>query len=365
MNKKISVLIPDGEDDRALIVVRSLAYSKNVRIYVISSEYKSVHLSVHSHFIKINTNSDVERLNRIFEVSKKKDIKILLPIGQKGIQFIHSNYPLLKDNFKIPPIPGRNEFDIARNKWSLNEFCRNNKLSYLKSFLVKNHRYNKSDFNEFEGSVLLKPALGEGGLGIVFFRDVSDLVENLNKKADFYANNGYIVQEYIDGEVISFSALCENGEMLAYTIHHPAQNNNRSFVFAKIFEFIENDKAFEFSRDLLMKLRWNGMANMDLIMNSEGVLYILDFNPRYYGTLLGATVSGVNYPYLACLKSLEKPISPQSYRKIIFGIYNGKEMLTWLSGRKQEGSIPFKYTNLNFIWKDPLPALMLNFKKLS
>lgn len=364
MNDKISVLIPDGEDDRALIVVRSLAYSKKVKILVVSSEFKSVHLSVHSKFFKIKDGSNKTRLKKIDELSKKRQIDVLLPIGQKGIQFIHSNYSVLKVKFQIPPVPGKNEFDIVRNKWLLNEFCKDNNLAYLKSFLVQDTYYKESDLSDFKNSVLLKPSLGEGGLGIHFIKNINELLEELNKNKSFFANKGYIVQEYIDGEVISYSALCENGEILAHTIHHPAGGNNRSFVFAKIFEFIENDSAFKFAKSLLMKLKWNGMANMDLIMNREGVLYILDFNPRYYGTLLGATISGVNYPYLACLKALGRSFIPPEYQKIVFGIYNGKEMLSWWKGRKQADSVPFKHTNLNFVLKDPVPALRLNLKKI-
>lgn len=363
MRNKISVLIPDGEDDRALIVVRSLAYSKNVKIYVISSEYKSVHLSIHCHFIKIKSNSDDDRLKQIIETTNRKKVNVLLPIGQKGIQFIHSNFLFLKEFFRIPPVPGRNEFDTVRNKWSLNEYCRENSISFLKSVLVKKRMYKKSDLSDFSGPVLLKPFLGEGGLGIHFFKNIVALLEELNLHIEYYASNGYVIQEYIEGKVVSFSAFCQSGEMLAYTIHQPAGKNNRSLVFAKIIEFVENDKVFKFAKDFLLKLKWDGMANMDLILNREGSLYVLDFNPRYFGTMLGTTVSGVNYPYLACLKAMNIPFSSPDYKKIVFGIYNGREMLTWLKDKKSVDSVPFKHTNLRFILKDPAPAIILGLKQ--
>ena len=367
MKKKIAVLIPDGEDDRALIVVRSLAYSKQIVTHILSSEYKSVHLSFFCYFHKLNKTevSDESRLKRLVEISSKHKIEVLLPIGQKGVEFVISNYDYLKSKFKIPPLPAKSVFDIVKDKWTLNKFCMENDLSGLESILIQDIDYKPANLSVFLGPVLLKPKFGEGGLGIKYFESGSILLNELNEKHKFLAGKGYIAQEYIDGEVISFSAYCLDGKVLAHTIHHPAKGHLRSFVFAKVIEFIENEEVLKYGQVLLSKLNWSGIANMDLIRSNENnKIYILDFNPRYFGTMLGTTVSGINYPLLACLKAMGVSFSKPEYEKIIFGTYNGKEIFAWLKDRKKKKPVPFKHTNLPFLLKDPIPGLALNLKKI-
>jgi len=306
---------------------------------------------------------DKARLNRLVEISKKYNIDVLLPIGQKGIEFVSSNYDFLKSKFKIPPLPAKNVFNIVKDKWNLNKYCIENDLPGLESVLIRDVDYKSVDLSAFLGPVLLKPKFGEGGLGIKYFESGSVLLKELNEKHKFLADKGYIAQEYIDGEVISFSAYCLNGEVLAHTIHHPAKGHLRSFVFAKIIEFIENEDVLKYGQDLLSKLNWNGIANMDFIVsNYSSEIYILDFNPRFFGTMLGTTVSGVNYPLLACLIAIGVSFPRPEYENIIFGTYNGKEILTWLKYRNKNKPIPFKNTNLPFLLKDPVPGLAINLK---
>jgi hypothetical protein len=45
-------------------------------------------------------------------------------------------------------------------------------------------------------------------------------------------------------------------------------------------------------------MRWHGPCQADFIVDSEGTPYLIDINPRLWGSLTQAIASGVDFPYL-------------------------------------------------------------------
>ena len=367
MKSKISILIPDGEDDRALIVVRSLACSVNAKIHVLSAIKKSVHLSRYCkfHLIPLSENNMSGRMERIIELANKYNIEVLLPIGIQGLKFIYPNYELLKTHFSIPPIPDIEKFNIVKDKWNLNEFCKEKGFPFLKTAIIQKKQYEIEELDRLPSKLILKIRDGEGGIGIKYFESHDLLLHELNFNNEFLADNDYMIQEYIDGDVISFNAICQGGKILVSSVHQPAIKNSNSFTFARVIELIENEDVSEICKRLLLALEWNGMANIDLIYSKEKEeLYFIDFNPRFFGTMLGLTRGGVNYPYLTCLLAINKTIAQPEYRKIVFAILNTKQIIPWLKGKDGFKGVPFKHTNYSFVIDDPKPAIVIGLKGL-
>lgn len=353
--RKVSVLIPDGDDDRALIVVRSLAYSKQVEIHVLSPKNRNVFFSRHCKAHELLSDNDTSkiRFDRVKEISEKNSIEVLLPIGEIGIRFVQKYRDHLNDMFRIPPVPGVNVLNTVSDKWLLNEFLRKKSYPFVKSIPLKDKLNGETSDTLFP--VLLKPRIGAGGIGIHYVESRDVLLKKLESSG---LRSGYIIQEYMQGTNIDLSVLCSNGEILAYTIQKPLFRVKNSFEFSKSIEFINNTKLLNFGTEILSDLKWSGIAHIDFIYNEKkDQFFLIDFNPRYWGTLTGSVLAGVNFPFLACRLALDESFTRPEYRESKYAIIKQKDLLHWILKKKNFSSIPFSSTNLKFVLKDPLPSL--------
>ena len=359
---KISALIPDGEDLGTLRVVRSLAHSKKVNVHVLSvgQTLRGIHCSRHCKSYKLRSprSNDDARLEQILQISRRVHIDVLLPVSEEGVIFVASNQRLLNEHFHIPPIPDHKTLKIASDKWSLNEFAHQRDLPTPKSILFQNPKGIDSLSSSFSNPVLLKPRIGGGGKGIQRFDTASQLLNALEQQSEALFQNGYLIQEFISGSEVDLSVLCQDGKILAYTIQRPVLKAANSFSYGKVVEFIKHGEIFEIGQRLLSALNWNGVAHIDFICDEKNErIFILDFNPRYWGTLFGSTVSGVNFPYLTCLAARGVSFPIPQYKNIVFAIVRRKEILSWMFGRKHFKGISLGHTNLRFVMRDPFPSI--------
>jgi len=95
-------------------------------------------------------------------------------------------------------------------------------------------------------------------------------------------------------------------------------------------------------------------------------------NPRYWGSLVGSLVAGINFPYLACLISMKIDFPKPEYRFIRYsrvGVSLSKNPLVKLFTKKdikEENAIrKSSTTGLPFLLRDPLPEVQKEFIKLS
>jgi predicted ATP-grasp superfamily ATP-dependent carboligase len=125
-------------------------------------------------------------------------------------------------------------------------------------------------------------------------------------------------------------------------------------------QFIEQPQVLENGRKLLSALEWSGVAHIDMRYDeTDGQFKIVDVNARYWGSLLGSFVVGVNFPYLACLVALEIPFPMPQYRsgKYMHTTTAVKEMILKLLGKSRLSRFAFSETGLRFFVTDPLPEV--------
>jgi len=210
---------------------------------------------------------------------------------------------------------------------------------------------------------LLKPTQKSGGEGIKCFDNVSSLLlfcrNNLKQEE-------YIVQSYIKGYDIDFSALCRNGEILANTISK-GTNIKHSFSHGPVFDFIRDSGIYNFAKDFINKLNWSGVINIDLRYDEENKQSkVLEVNPRYGRTLICSYYSGVNFPYLACLSSLNiefKKIEGKPMRFVFAKEAIKIKTKKLIIGKRD--NLYYDSSNIKMRLKDPLPKLIEKINLIS
>ncbi len=356
--KKFSVLIPDGENPRTILVVRSLGFSGKVDIHILStmSGKSKVSRYCKSFIIQSHSQSNDAKLEKLLEISRSIPIDILLPIGEEGTKFVASNHEYLSKLFRIAPIPDLGSLETAMDKWLTYEFAKQKNLPMPKSILIPSRTEIESLLTSFSGPVLLKPRIGGGGYGIEYFESPRKLLIALQSHEKSPTKDRYLVQEHMSGSNLDLSALCQDGQILAYTIQRPYNTSVKSFSYARTIEFLNDNQVYEISKRLLSGLNWTGVAHIDFLYEpADDRLTLLEINPRFWGTLLGSTIAGINFPYLACLVALGNSFSLPKYENLVFAHLDIKEALLWMFGNKQLKNLPLKHTNLKFVLRDLIP----------
>jgi predicted ATP-grasp superfamily ATP-dependent carboligase len=64
------------------------------------------------------------------------------------------------------------------------------------------------------------------------------------------------------------------------------------------------------ARRLLEHLAWHGPCQADFIVDREGRPYLIDINPRLWGSLTQAIASGVDFPHLIYQLALRGDVEP-------------------------------------------------------
>jgi len=361
---KFSVLIPDGENEHALWVARSLAHSRQARLHVLSSKrWMPVRLSRHCRLYKFSSSGAdyARRLNALADIAQRVHIDVILPVSEEGTLFAATEREALSRLASLPPIPEPETLQIAKNKWQLNQFACQHNLPVPEAILVTPDLAFGQRVFTLEYPVLLKPTTLTDGQGIRRFDTPSELLGFLKSQEEEMFQAKYLVQTYVPGSDVGLSVLCQEGEILAFTIQRGIISAAHRFGPLMAMQFINQGDVLDIGQRLVSALRWSGVAHIDFRHDSrDGQAKIIEMNARYWGSLLGSLVAGVNFPYLACLAaqgvSFVRP--GYQYSKYAYTTTVIKEGLLSLLGKNSLSGFAFRETGLKFFLADPLPEVV-------
>jgi predicted ATP-grasp superfamily ATP-dependent carboligase len=368
LKQSFSVLIPDGESEFALFAAHCLAQHPNVQIFVLCEKaWSPIRFSRLCRTLthKLSTLDDEAVLQLLADIVHKHRINVLLPTGIPGISFTIANRDALSEFVAVPPLPDRKSFEIANNKWLLSQFLEEHGLPGPKTILLTESILEKG-LQQLEYPLLLKPISAWGGDGVDRFENSTSLRQHLESQ-DFEKLFGhFILQAFLPGRVVGFNVLSLQGNILATTMQQGIIPNTHKFAAAGAIEFIKDVRFFEASRQLFSALSWSGYTNVDTLCDlRDNKINILDVNPRFWGSLRGSLVAGVNFPYLACLVALQIAFPPPDYDLAHY--YHAKtalrESLFRGRGKSSEHRIAFQETGLRFLLLDPLAETMRAFQQ--
>jgi len=165
-----------------------------------------------------------------------------------------------------------------------------------------------------------------------------------------------IAQSVVPGYDIDCSLLCREGEILAHTIQRGFLPRSGTYQPQAGIQFIDDDEILNSTTTLVRAARFSGVAHLDFRRDErDGRARLVDVNIRFWGSLLGSLLMGVNFPYLACQSALGLPFDYPEYRRgryIDFGAVV-KQTARSLTLRPYQ-RFKFGETGLKYILRDPL-----------
>ena len=293
--------------------------------------------------------------------------EVLLPVHEET--FLISKYQ--KEISKITKIivPEYNKILTAHNKDKWTNIALKLNIPVPKSYDIKNIKKNIQDINDIKFPILIKPKQGGGAWGILEVKKKEQLISILNQH-DFFARpwNRFFIQEKIIGHVQCVAMLFRYGEFRAKVAYKQLRDYPFSGGQATLRISNKHELAEKYLKEMLSELQWHGVCQADFIIDKNtNIPYMIDINPRFWGSLVQGIASGIDFPYLMYKMALEGDVKPiHGFKTGVVTRWIGGDIRTFYgyirsSKNKKRGIYEYifprmgKITYDDFKLKDPLP----------
>jgi predicted ATP-grasp superfamily ATP-dependent carboligase len=147
---------------------------------------------------------------------------------------------------------------------------------------------------------VIKPRISSGSFGIAYVKKREDLIPFYQRVHTRYPFP--LIQEWIPdgGDTFGISALFDEASRVKAAFVHkklrmyPVQGGPST-----LREGIEHPQVMELGLSLLKSLNWVGVAMVEFKVDPrDGIPKLMEINPRFWGSLHLAIISGVDFPYL-------------------------------------------------------------------
>jgi predicted ATP-grasp superfamily ATP-dependent carboligase len=222
---------------------------------------------------------------------------------------------------KVVPNPGKQLFDSIFDKGYLADKCEEYGIPIPKTSRPENINEALDLQDQLTYPVLLKPKRSEGGIGIKRV----DHMHKLEKTLREYSSMP-VIQDFIEGEDLELTILCDNGQPVAGNAYKSLRNDPLPYGPPVACQTIRDEALMDLGVNFLQKIHYNGVAHLDFRRDRrDGQAKLLDFNPRLAGTNDASINSGIDFAYLLYKMALKKSVKP------IFDYEVGNEY-RWITG---------------------------------
>jgi predicted ATP-grasp superfamily ATP-dependent carboligase len=367
------VLVTDGHWRKTLAVVRSLG-QKGVRVTV--GERTALNTSFFSRYCSRRIVYPSPRrfpdqfMEFLLKEIRENRYDCLFPMEEETLLLmaryrteISSHAPLL--------IPDLKQIEFVRDKGSLIRFAEDHGIPAPKTFYPSASKALQDlalPIDSIPIPAVIKPRISSGSFGIVYVTKREDLLPSYQRVHTRYPFP--LIQEWIPdgGGTFGFSALFDEGsDMKAAFIHkklrmYPVQGGPST-----LREGVDHPRIMDCGIALLKALHWTGIAMAEFKVDPrDGIPKLMEVNPRFWGSLHLAIVSGVDFPWLMLKMALGESFPPilqyqvnKQCRWLLFG-----DILHFIKNPRRFHLKPsfFRFFDPNtsddiFSMKDPLPIL--------
>ncbi len=300
------VLILDANQRSALAATRSLgvkglevvAADETTRTLAGSSKYCKETFEYPSPY-----EYQEEFLRTVRDESNRRDIQVIFPMTEI------STYLVLKHRDELKgiaiPFPPIESFDLLRDKSRLFELAHKLSVPVPGTHVVKTGTEISKITSRLKFPVVIKPycsrILLDGrwmATSVQYARSVSEL-ESTFKRIEYLNRCPFLIQEYIQGEGRGIFALYDQGKPILFFAHRRLREKPPSGGVSVLSESIQVDPPLrEIAQKILDHVKWHGVAMVEFKVTAEGTPYLIEVNPRFWGSLQLAIDAGVDFPFL-------------------------------------------------------------------
>ncbi|MBE3128285.1 MAG: ATP-grasp domain-containing protein [Actinobacteria bacterium] len=281
------VLITSGSDKHSIAIQKYLKLSIS-DIYLIVQDDSKVN------FCKLYGYADTIKKCSVEEALVANDFDMVIPVGGKDI------LPTLKYAKEKAILPSEESLRKCFDKYSTIQLAKDCGIPVPFSIHIKSlEEIGKVD-EIVKFPCVIKPSCEIEAKFVFYANNQEELNSHLEKSFRILGENskyGVIVQEYISGIGAGFFALYDKGTPVRIFMHQRLREWPISGGASTAAKAFYSDKLKKYGLTLLNTLNWNGVAMIEFKYNyDEEEFYLMEINPKFWGSLELALRAGVNFP---------------------------------------------------------------------
>ncbi len=306
--------VTDGQWRKTLAVVRSLGkkgievtVGENIRLATsLFSKYATKRVVYPSPGTKPDAFIDY-----LLDELKQVSYDVLFPMEEETLLLVAKNQKKISELTYLL-IPDYEKIEFARNKKNIIKRARELDIPCPKTWFIEDINEVEKIAGEIQYPAVIKPQVSFGSYGIKRAGNKEELISKYKEVHKIYPLP--LIQESIPrkGEAFGVSALFNrDSELRAVFVHKRLREYPVTGGPSTLRESVRNLKVQELGLRLLKALNWVGVAMVEFKVNPrDGKPKLMEVNPRFWGSLQLAILSGVDFPYLIYRMAKEGDIEP-------------------------------------------------------
>ncbi|WP_406657764.1 ATP-grasp domain-containing protein [Methanolobus sp. ZRKC2] len=300
----MNVLITNANSSKALTVTRSLG-SKGID--VVSSDTNKYAISFFSkytknHFLTASPKAEPDiYMKQILSFIQKKNIDVMMPINSVDT-LLTSKYKYKLEQYTKYPFEDYSKMVVINDKQKLIELADEIGLPVPKTYTMDNTKKIEGLAVELSYPVVIKLKNSTSSEGLSYAYSIEDFIDKYKNTIIKYNLDPIdypIVQQYISGDSYGASVLMNEGDLRAVFIHKRLREYPISGGPSTLRVSVKNKEMEKIAVKLLSHVKWHGLAMVEFKLDREtNKPYIIEVNPRFWGSINQAVRSGVDFPYL-------------------------------------------------------------------
>ena len=306
-----SVFVTDGRSLASLAVVRSLG-RRGIDVYC--GETFPMNLSRFSKYVTSfqrypSPDNNPEAFVRwIVQFTRRQKIDLVLPVRDSTTLLLSKHKRKLPEQTRVYLPEGETveRLDDKAETLKIAESC---EVATPRTYFPE--RLEVREIKEqVEYPVLVRPRGGSGSRGITYVESEAEFDGSYRSVLEDYGLP--IVQEYVDKTGYSTACILLDGEgeckaSFSYERLKEYPTSGGPTVVGKSSDDPEVKRQ---ATTLLREAGWKGAAEVEFILDEEGVPLLLEVNPRFWTPIELAIRSGVDFPYLIYKLSRGHDVDP-------------------------------------------------------
>jgi len=301
------VVILDANSRVSLTIVRALGL-KGLNVVVVGVDgwrnfcFKSKYSKKNYTFVDYRSNPE-GYLDSLISILNKDDV--VIPVSINTILFISKHQERLRGVAKFL-LPDVDKIDLVNNKANLANLAKELDIPHPRTFILS----SLDELSKLNGylnyPLIIKFRVDQG---LYFYpRKRYKIVENKEQLIKSYKEMAAcqelpVIQEVVNGDSYAVSMLVDADSNIKASFMH---KRIRTYPYrggpSSLCESCYKKELVDCAKKIVNSIKWKGIINFEFKYDEvSGKFYLIEINPRFWGSLSLAIESDINFPYLLYL----------------------------------------------------------------
>ena len=272
----MNILLGDISSYKGIAVAKFIKINyPEIKIY--SFDSRQFTTIFHSKYVYQNFLIEEDNLESYLEIINKYDIDYFIPVINNSL----ARFWNIKSDFKmtLSYLGDIETYNILNDKVRLHELA--------KSLEIKTpNRYESLEDAHFP--FVIKPTNLSSAKGVLY-------VNNKNEIPKDYQYDNIIIQDFIQGVGVGYSFYCEKGKIINGFGHKRLAEYPISGGSSTYRESYKDPRMHKIAHKIVNHLEYTGFAMFEFKLTKSNQLYLLEVNPRIWGSINLGLINGFNY----------------------------------------------------------------------